>query len=262
MSLGATKLGPAEPKLNEQDLRTFERDGCLVVRGLFDAAQMEHLSVWADEVASLPEVPDRHMVYYEDSLRETGSRVLSRIENFCPYHEDYDSLLNAGYVLGMVSQLFGEPAVLFKDKINFKLPGSDGFKAHQDVQAGWDRYANLHITLLVSIDEATEENGCLELVPGAHEKGLLGEAWKPLDDSADSSSYQRCLTQPGDAVFFDSYVPHRSAANATNRPRRVLYVTYNGASQGDHRAQYYADKRTSYPPDIERDPSKDYVFRV
>jgi len=31
---------------------------------------------------------------------------------------------------------------------------------------------------------------------------------------------------------------------------------------GDHLAQYYADKRKSYPPDIERDPDKEYVFRV
>ena len=44
--------------------------------------------------------------------------------------------------------------------------------------------------------------------------------------------------------------------------RRVLYVTYNAASAGDHREQYYADKRESFPPDIERNPSKEYVFRV
>ena len=48
----------------------------------------------------------------------------------------------------------------------------------------------------------------------------------------------------------------------TDAKRRVLYVTYNAASAGDHRVQYYVDKRQSYPPDIERDPSKEYVFRV
>ena len=39
-------------------------------------------------------------------------------------------------------------------------------------------------------------------------------------------------------------------------------VSYNRASEGDHRHQYYLDKRASYPPDIERDPDKQYVFRV
>src|SRR3990172_5487564 len=32
---------------------------------------------------------------------------------------------------------------------------------------------------------------------------------------------------------------------------RVLYVTYNRRSAGDHRERYYADKRKSFPPDIE-----------
>jgi hypothetical protein len=44
--------------------------------------------------------------------------------------------------------------------------------------------------------------------------------------------------------------------------RRILYVTYNAASVGDHREQYYYNKRQSYPPNIERDPSKEYVYRV
>ena len=69
-------------------------------------------------------------------------------------------------------------------------------------------------------------------------------------------------TKPGDAMFFDSYAPHRSGPNLTDRSRRVLYVTYNRASDGDHRVQYFADKRKSFPPDIEREPDKEYVFRV
>jgi hypothetical protein len=63
-------------------------------------------------------------------------------------------------------------------------------------------------------------------------------------------------------VFFDSFIPHRSAPNATAEARRVLYYTWNRASAGDHLAQYYADKRASYPPDIERDPGKEYRYRV
>jgi len=63
-------------------------------------------------------------------------------------------------------------------------------------------------------------------------------------------------------MFFDSYAPHRSGPNLTDAPRRVLYVTYNRASAGDHRAKYFADKRKSFPPDIERAPGETYVFRV
>ena len=44
--------------------------------------------------------------------------------------------------------------------------------------------------------------------------------------------------------------------------RRLYFATYNRVSEGDHLARYYADKRQSYPPDIERQPGKEYVFRV
>ena len=41
------------------------------------------------------------------------------------------------------------------------------------------------------------------------------------------------VRQRGDAIFFDSFIPHRSYPNSTEEPRRVLYVTYNAASAGD-----------------------------
>ena len=42
----------------------------------------------------------------------------------------------------------------------------------------------------------------------------------------------------------------------------MLYITYNRLSEGDSRAQYYADKHKNYPPDIERDAGRDYRFKV
>ena len=250
-------------ELTTEQIEQFQRDGYLVVRKRYDAEQMRLADRWTDEIVGLPEVPGRHMVYYEDSLKEAGRRVLSRIENFCPYHAGFDQLLNGPELLALIAQLFGEPAVLFKDKINFKLPGSAGFKAHQDTQAGWDDYAPLHISMLMSIDRATTENGCLQLAAGLHKNGLIGEKWTPMpDDGSDGIEYIACPTEPGDVVFFDSYAPHRSDANMTDQTRRILYVTWNKSSEGDHRAQYYADKRLSYPPDVEREPGKDYSFRV
>lgn len=248
--------------LSRDQVSRFHRDGFLILPAMFDAQEMDSLERWTEEVAGYPELPGRHMVYYEDSLLQDKSRVLSRIENFCAFHPGFDRLLNGPRVLALMADLFGESAVLFKDKINFKLPGGNGFKAHQDVQAGWDRHASLHITLLVSIDDTHSENGCLEIVAGQHRRGLIGTMWEPLDDSTDELRYEGCPTRRGDGIVFDSFTPHCSGPNLTTQPRRVLYVTYNRASEGDHRAQYYADKRQSYPPDCERDPAKTYVFRV
>ena len=69
-------------------------------------------------------------------------------------------------------------------------------------------------------------------------------------------------TKPGDSIFFDCYTPHRSEPNLTNKPRRILYLTYNKLADGDYREKYYEDKYNNYPPDIDRDPKKKYTFKV
>jgi ectoine hydroxylase-related dioxygenase (phytanoyl-CoA dioxygenase family) len=116
---------------------------------------------------------------------------------------------------------------------------------------------------MIAIDETNEQNGSLEMLPGKHKHGMLGKMWAPLSDQdTGGEDYVSVHCQPGDAVFFDSYAPHRSAPNHTDKARRVLYITYNRLSEGDSRVAYYAAKRKSYPPDIERDPDRDYRFRV
>jgi ectoine hydroxylase-related dioxygenase (phytanoyl-CoA dioxygenase family) len=229
---------------------------------MYSPEETRSISDWTDEVAAYREEPGKTMMYFEES-QDDGSRILCRIENFVPYHAGFSTLITARRMKQAVSELFGEPAVLFKDKINFKLPGGDGFKEHQDVQAGWDDYAGLHITAMIAIDATTEENGSLEVIAGMHQQGVLGSMWAPLTgDDTGNIAYVPVHCQPGDAVFFDSFAPHRSNPNHTNQARRVLYITYNKASEGDSRENYYADKRRSYPPDIERDPDKDYSFKV
>ena len=247
-------------KLSAEQIEEFKTTGFLVVRGLYDSDRMKTITAWTEEVTNYPEVPGKYMMYFEESKLEPGKRILSRMEDIEPFHPGFSDLFTKGEIQQITSQLFDDEAILFKDKINFKMPGGDGFKAHQDVQAGWDRYGKLHITALLSIDPSTVENGCLEMASGYHNKGLIGEQWKPLEE--DALDYISVPTAPGDAVFFDSFAPHRSGPNLTGDKRRVLYVTYNAAAEGDHRRQYYDDKRLSYPPDIEREPDKQYVFRV
>ncbi len=248
--------------LSSAQVEQFRRDGYLVVRGMYDAEETAEICRWADEVAAAPEQPGKAMMYFETSQRD-GLRILSRIENFIPFHEGFRQLITTRRMQQAVSELLGEPAVLFKDKINFKLPGGDGFKAHQDVQAGWDVFAPLHVTAMVALDETNEANGSLEMMAGKHRQGVLGQMWAPLsDEDTGDGVYQAVHCMPGDAVFFDSFAPHRSAPNRTGQARRVLYVTYNGQSAGDSRQRYYAEKRKNYPPDIERDPDRDYSFKV
>jgi ectoine hydroxylase-related dioxygenase (phytanoyl-CoA dioxygenase family) len=238
----------------------MEKDGFLVVRGFFGASEVADLLRWTEQLSAALEIAGRHWVYHEDSLTEPGRRVVQRIENFCPFHAGFDRLIRDGALVDWAAALLDGPVVLFKEKINFKMPGAPGFKAHQDQQAGWSRYAPLFLTALVTIDPATIENGCLEMAPGRHREGLIGEEWKPLGE--EGLDLQPVPTLPGDVIFFDSYAPHASKPNFTTTPRRILYLTYNLAAEGDHREAYYAEKHAAFPPDIERDGSTAYVFRV
>ncbi|HWN14898.1 MAG TPA: phytanoyl-CoA dioxygenase family protein, partial [Candidatus Dormibacteraeota bacterium] len=105
--------------------------------------------------------------------------------------------------------------------------------------------------------------GGAPVVGDVEDAAALGGEWTPLtDDDMRRLGGRPMPTRPGDAVFFDSYTPHASGPNLTAERRRVLYITYNRRSSGDHRVRYYADKRKSFPPDIERDPTRTYTFRV
>ncbi len=119
------------------------------------------------------------------------------------------------------------------------------------------------MTAMITIDKASEENGCLEIAAGEHMRGLIGELWKPMtEEQLGGIDFVKLPTEPGDAVFFDSFTPHRSAPNRSDQRRRILYITYAKAADGDHRERYFADKRRNYPPDIERQPGKSYEYKV
>jgi ectoine hydroxylase-related dioxygenase (phytanoyl-CoA dioxygenase family) len=249
------EVGPSALQCN-----SMRSDGYVVARSFFNAAQVEQIAEWTNALASAAEISGRHWVYHEASVTQPHRRVIQRIENFCPFHEGFSRLIEHGALRRWVAALMGGPVSLFKDKINFKMPGGAGFKPHQDQQAGWSRYAPLFVTAMVSIDPTTVENGCLEMAPRLEGAGLMGDEWRPLEEAP--LTLRPLPTQPGDLIFFDSFVPHGSKPNLTATARRVLYLTFNLTAHGDQRSRYFADKHAAFPPDIDRDPDQTYVFRV
>ena len=253
------KTSPFAP----DQLDHYAKHGWLAAYGFFSPEETAQITRWTEEVAAWPEEPGKAMVYYEPSLLDPSKKVVQRIENFTPYHEGFDRLINHSRLTQAVEALFDGAAVLYKEKINFKAPGGAGFEPHQDQQAGWSTYAPNFVTALVSIDHATLENGCLEMTDAPRYAGLIGQEWTPLTpEQMASFSLIPVPTAPGDVLFFDSYAPHASKPNLTDKARRILYLTYNPASDGDHRARYFADKRASFPPEIEREAGREYKFRV
>lgn len=249
-----------KPVLSASQLEDFRRDGYLALPGAFDAGEMAQIEGWTTELGAMPEVSGRQWVFHEPSQLDPEIELISRIEKISPFHAGFAELSEV--LAGAAGQLLGDTAQLFKEKVNFKMPGGDGFKPHQDSQAGWEDYAPYFITVMVCVDDATLENGCLQVVPGRQTQGLFRK-WEPLtDDDMADMNFQPVPTRPGDVLLFDSYTPHYSEPNHSSTVRRLYFATYNKASEGDHFDQYHADKYKNYPPDIDRDPNRKYIFRV
>ena len=246
------------------DREAFARDGFLHVPGFFSGAALAELRRYAGEIESAPECSGDQMMYFETSRLDNESRILSRVEDFVRSHDGLNALLadaDRSVLMEFTASVVGrDELTLFKDKINLKLPGGDGQRAHQDSAADWERYADWFITVAVFIDDATLDNGCLEVSAGQHTSGLLGEVWAPIDHLP--LDYKAVEAHAGDLILFDSYVPHRSAANLSPKKRRALFVSYNDARAGDHRAQYFQDKRRSFPPDCERKSGWNTEYKV
>jgi ectoine hydroxylase-related dioxygenase (phytanoyl-CoA dioxygenase family) len=171
--------------------------------------------------------------------------ALARSERFADVHDWLGSFVRSGVVPDVVGAVLGEPGTLFKEKVNYKLPGGAGFAAHQDAAAY--RFVDHHISVMVPIDPATVDNGCLWFARG-HGTGKLNtdDRGRLTDDVVASLDWQPVEVEPGQLVAFDSYALHRSETNQTDTPRRTLYLTYNAAGKGDFRDRYYADKDAEF----------------
>ena len=194
---------------------------------------------WVEEVAAWPD-GDGPWLHHRE-LTDTGPQ-LCRTENFVPFHAGLRALLTTGGMLDTASALLGEPAVLYKEKINYKLPGGAGYAPHQDAPAY--RFVQTHVSCMVAVDDATVDNGCLEVASGQHHELLaMDDAGCIRADVVASLDWQPVEVRAGETLWFHSRTPHRSGPNLGTRPRRALYPTYNAAAEGDLRAAYYEQKR-------------------
>ncbi len=243
----------------DEQLQCWEHHGYVHIPAYLDDKATAELQQWVTQLTDWPETAGKWMKYFESTA--ANDRQLCRVENFIEYHEGFEELLAGARIYGMLSELMSEQAVLFKEKINFKLPGGSGFGVHQDAPAFTSFGQKYHITMMLSVDDSTVENGCLQVVKnGWHKKGLLPQAEDGSIDRefAKTLNWEHLPVKAGDMLLFDSYIPHGSDGNTSDKSRRALYVTYNKLSEGDHRRDYYADKRIVFPPEIEREAGKDY----
>ena len=132
--------------------------------------------------------------------------------------------------------LVGENVKGFASQFFIKHAGMPGNAWHQDENFVPTRDRSL-CTAWIALDEATEENGALRMIPGSHESGVL-YPMRP-HNSPDLDRAEECydfpgretavpiVLRPGSCVFFSGYILHSSTTN--RRPsgfRRALLYQY------------------------------------
>lgn len=150
-------------------------------------------------------------------------------------------------VLGAIMQLLGNDVYLHQSRLNYKAAGKgDIFQWHQDY-ASWVHdgipqggHRDM-LTLLVTLDDSTPDNGPLRFVPGSHKHGLIDSFYDttttsyPLHIVPDEYMEQHfsktpiyeCVFPAGTAVLFCGNLVHSSKENHSAEGRRNLYFAYN-----------------------------------
>ena len=215
----------------------FDEHGWVLIETLDDAG-VEMLRRWTDEISAWRD-EDGNWLHYRE-MTDFGPQ-LCRTENFTPFHEGLRELLTTGIMFESAARLLGEPAVLYKEKINYKLRGGAGYSPHQDAPAY--PFIDNHISCMVAIDDADEVNGCLEVVSGCFGEVLPTNDVGCISDLvAGRLNWLSAPVRAGQTLWFHSRTPHRSGPNNSERDRRAIYPTYNALSEGDRRDAYYEAK--------------------
>lgn len=81
------------------------------------------------------------------------------------------------------------------------------------------------VTLRLHIDPADEENGCLKVIPGSHEHGLLRQA--EIETVVRSHIAVPCVVGAGDAVIMRPHILHSSSKARRPNHRRVVHLEYS-----------------------------------
>jgi hypothetical protein len=240
----------AEHRLTAPERDLLDRDGYVLREGVFRPDEVAEITDACERLlADL--VKDRqgrryHVGSYTfepDMLTdctikwEGDSDVVHGIEPFAHLSPDLEKWAYDPRFLGPSVDFVGDDQpVLFTEKLNLKRPRVGGPNPwHQDWPY-WDFADDRSriVTAMLFLDDATLENGTLQVLPGSQAKG----PWPLRTDSdafgnleMDPSSVEGLTPVPieaeaGSVVFFGPLLVHKSEPNRSDKDRRALLYSY------------------------------------
>ncbi len=231
----------AELEAGQRDF--FWEHGYVVVEDAVDAALLAGLR---RDFAGWVEESRRHGAPYGDTADgrprfdlEPGHAAdrpgLRRVNAPIEVSDAYFRATADSRMTDCVAALIGPAVKLHHTKINSKLPGGHTeVKWHQDFPFTPHSNADI-VTALLMVDEVTEENGPLKVLPGSH-RGPIHGLWHGgkftgavADEvAAEAEKAAVICTGPAGAVcLMHTRLLHGSAPNRSARPRTLHISVYS-----------------------------------
>ncbi len=234
--------------VTSQQIAEFERDGYLIVRGLFDAEEAGILRA----AARADQAFQQHAHGIEDGEGGKAHLVLWNKAG----EDIWGSIARCERVVNAMERLLGDEVYHYHSKMSIKKPRTGGAWAwHQDY-GYWYQNGCLFPDMgsaFIAVDPNTRENGCLQVLRGSHKMGRIEHGRFGEQTGADPERVAAAVNvmetvyvelAPGDTLFFHSNTLHRSDQNKSEHPRWSLICCYNTR----HNNPYQASHHPCYEP--------------
>jgi len=223
--------------LTPRQVADFHRDGYVIARSFFNKEETDRLYA----VATADDALSQHTYGVVDQSGRQSKLALW----FTPGDDLYGRLTRSRRMVDSAAKLLGSnaPVCHFHSKLMMKEPRVGGaWEWHQDYGYWYKNqflFPDQMVSVMVAINAATVENGCLQVIKGSHKLGRVEHGFAGEQVGADQTMVDNCLKtmelvyvalEPGDTLFFHSNLLHRSDANLSDKPRWAFISAYNAQS--------------------------------
>jgi ectoine hydroxylase-related dioxygenase (phytanoyl-CoA dioxygenase family) len=209
----------------------FREQGFVILRGVLSRDDLDELGREIHRVArdhgKLKAVREGFSLEKnQDSSRDTPT--FRKIGGINEHSDAFARLvLRNEKMLDVLHAIMGPTIELWRDIVMMKAARVGREKPwHQD-SCYWPwRPMNL-VSAMTALDDATPENGCLQVIPGTHTQDLPHLMPEPHVDVRQMQD--RTVFVPleaGDTLLFHSLMLHASQPNRSDRDRRVIINSY------------------------------------
>jgi phytanoyl-CoA hydroxylase len=233
---------PTLDDLTPAEIEFYRENGYLAVQRAFDPTEVQ-AGLEGLQALIMGARPDFEGIVFESKAQEVLSTLneqqrqdaVRKICHFVKFEQRLHALAYHPKLLAATRALIGEETHMFQDMGLIKPPRIGREKPwHQDHAYFNYPIGTRIVGVWVALDEATLENGCMQVLPGLHKEGprlhFQRRDWQICDGEIMGRRSVAIPLKPGGVLFFDGLMPHGTPHNTSAKRRRAVQFHYVGRS--------------------------------